>query len=291
MADTENTIHVEGILSSALQVYLRISMWHGYVRDQEVEHKVVESAKADDNAAIFYKKLSACPLFKKYKKLVSKARKQHYLLTMPWLDNGVRILPASLLLEYKNRVESVIDLINAEARYIASNRDALNEYAKIHLGELYKESDVPTASDLERAFGASVEFWPMPKTGEWRIEAEEQLIKEMDAKLNAQIEQRYKTALSTTGKKILDCARRLHKALLGKRLHASTVEAFNELLDLIPHLNISNDAEVNRIHRQLIESVGDLDVEDLRADRTLRTRKAAKLGAIIASMEAKEKAA
>lgn len=291
MADTENTIHVEGILSSALQVYLRISMWHGYVRDQEVEHKVVESAKADDNAAIFYKKLSACPLFKKYKKLVSKARKQHYLLTMPWLDNGVRILPASLLLEYKNRVESVIDLINAEARYIASNRDALNEYAKIHLGELYKESDVPTAADLERAFGASIEFWPMPKTGDWRIEAEECLIKEMDAKLNAQIEQRYKTALSTTSKKILDCARRLHKALLGKRLHASTVEAFNELLDLIPHLNISNDAEVNRIYRQLIESVGDLDVEDLRADRTLRTRKAAKLGAIIASMEAKEKAA
>ncbi len=291
MADTENTIHVEDILSSALQVYLRISMWHGYVRDQEVEHKVVESAKADDNAAIFYKKLSACPLFKKYKKLVSKARGQHYLLTMPWLDNGVRILPASLLLEYKNRVESVIDLINAEARYIASNRDALSEYAKIHLGELYKESDVPTAADLERAFGASIEFWPMPKTGDWRIEAEECLIKEMDAKLNAQIEQRYKTALSNTSKKILDCARRLHKALLGKRLHASTVEAFNELLDLIPHLNISNDAEVNRIYRQLIESVGDLDVEDLRADRTLRTRKAAKLGAIIASMEAKEKAA
>jgi len=131
----------------------------------------------------------------------------------------------------------------------------------------------------------------MPKTGDWRIEAEKQLIKEMDAKLSAQIEQRYNIALSNTSKKILDCARRLHKALLGKRLHASTVEAFNELLGLIPHLNVGNDPEINSIHRQLVESVGDLDVEDLRADRTLRTRKAAKLGAIIASMEAKQKAA
>ena len=291
MTDTENTIYVEGILSSALQVYLRISMWHGYVRDQEVEHEVVENAKADNNAAIFYKKLSSCPLFKKYKKLVSKARSQHYLLTMPWLDNGVRILPASLLLEYKNRVESLIDLINAEARHIAANRDALNEYAKIHLGELYKESDVPTAKDLESAFGATVEYWPMPKSGDWRIESERELIKELDAKLNAQVEQRYNTALSNTSKKILDCLRRLHKALLGKRLHASTVEAFNELLDLIPHLNIGNDPEVTRVHKQLVESIGDLDVEDLRADKTLRTRKAAKLGAIIASMEAKQQAA
>jgi len=67
-SETPN-VNVEGILSSSLQVFLSISMWHGYVRDQEVEHTVVENAEAENNAAIFYKKLSSCPLFKRYKEM------------------------------------------------------------------------------------------------------------------------------------------------------------------------------------------------------------------------------
>lgn len=281
----EENIQVDSLLETALQVRLKVSLWNGYIRDSEIESQIEEDSRAEPDSTSFYKKITRCPVFKDYKKMVSRVRRKHYLLTLPWLDGGIRILPASLLFVYRNEVVAHTHRINEEAERISMRRDEIVEYAKKHLGDLYRESDIPSEGHLKDIFGVSVEYWPMPDVNDWRLQSTKEVLNEMKAKIRAQIAERYDQTVASVYHRLTTALSKLHKALMGKRLHASTVEHFNEIVSLLPALNIWENKELERLHQELVREIGTLDVDSLRKSEHERTKKAVEVNKILSKLQ------
>ncbi len=85
------------IQNSAVLVDLNISVWTGRKMDKKVSDEIGAVKNAKANAGNYHKKLLAgTDRLDDLQKLVSAIRIWHYEQTLPWSDNGSRLLPQVL---------------------------------------------------------------------------------------------------------------------------------------------------------------------------------------------------
>ena len=74
-----------------------------------------------------------CPI----SNLVSKIRAYHESVTLPWMDDGKRMLPAKLYLEYTQQMRGMRDNFNALVDEFYNNYPTLIKEARLKLGTMY----------------------------------------------------------------------------------------------------------------------------------------------------------
>lgn len=180
------------------------------------------------------------------------ARATHYAYTLPWQE-GVRLVNPVALEEYSEAMDA------AEKRFwdavgdFMDNADTMKEHAAKALGAYYREADY---ADLRRdAFDFGYSLQPIPHDTQFDTIAEligaEKAQELADAMNDKQADQ---WAAATR-----DVWERLYKALRhasdklhnGQRLHDSVMDNLQELTDLLPILNVTNDAELDKSRREL----------------------------------------
>ena len=89
----------------AMLVKLKISQWTARKYDRKISDKVARDMGADPDAGRYTKVLIANEAIEKINKLANEIRnKYHYTNTLPWLDDGSRILPAKNFQEYSQKI-------------------------------------------------------------------------------------------------------------------------------------------------------------------------------------------
>ena len=96
------TKNIAGVARAAMLVDLNISTYSGRKQDKATQEEVTTSKGAGSKqAASVYKNLFAnCAELTAITKFQARARAEHYRLTLPWSDNGSRLLPTASLLNY-----------------------------------------------------------------------------------------------------------------------------------------------------------------------------------------------
>ena len=97
------------IASKAMIVNLSISVWPARRFDKKVTNKVAVDNHVNSNVGRYNKALLPvdAPSYKSVISAASAARTEHYKQTLPWSDEGSRILPATNYLEYTSSIRSL----------------------------------------------------------------------------------------------------------------------------------------------------------------------------------------
>jgi hypothetical protein len=64
-------------------------------------------------------------------------------MTQPWLDDGARLLPSALFIDYANRIRDLKAEFHHAADEFASEYPIYVEDSKVRLGRLFSVSDYP----------------------------------------------------------------------------------------------------------------------------------------------------
>lgn len=104
------------ISSAAMTVDFNASVWTARKKDHKASAEVTDANYADKGVASVSKNLLGdCEELRAVQKFAANTRNIHYSMTMPWSDNGSRLLPTAQYFRYH---EVMTDLQNEFARLV-----------------------------------------------------------------------------------------------------------------------------------------------------------------------------
>ena len=174
------------ITEKAMLAAVHISIWTAVKHDRKVSRDVADQHGAHQGAGRYNKQLlRGADKLEELRTLAGQIRQYFYKITLPWSDEGFRLLPANFYFDLMARMrefeasfeQGVESFLGVYPQYIEQVRPELNG--------LFREEDYPSAEKLRKKFGVKLEVLPIPSGADFRVQmsAEEQarVSREIDA--------------------------------------------------------------------------------------------------------------
>lgn len=284
------------IRTRAMLASVSISQWTGRKLDRAASRKVTDDAHADEGAARVNKTLVARDALEKIAKIADQARRYHLDTTLPWLDNGARILPASLYWQFCDEMRTRRQEFEAAADDFAENYDALRESARQMLGDLYRDEDYPSAEAIRGRFRFTTGFLPLPDSADFRVDLDESAVTAIRDDIEARCEEAMQAAMHGLWDRVHGVVARMAERLSaykpatakGERatgvFRDSLVENVREISALLPALNVTGDPELARIADRIAAELAGSDADELRESTVIRQATAKSAESILEEM-------
>jgi hypothetical protein len=287
------------IASSAMLVELSIRSWTGRKLDKKVSAEV-DSAKHTKTSVVNANKnlMAGTGVLDKLIKYAANARAWHISQTLPWTDNGSRLLPMSNFMVYKEQLGKMEEEYNALVDKFVDAYPNLIISAAFQLGDLFNRTEYPEIHTLRNRFAFNYNFFPVPNAGDFRIDINEEAKADIIANCNKAYEDRLNNAMRDAWERLKDCLTRMSDRLVVDVVHGedgtpshefrvfrdSLVENAKELVSLLQHLNLTKDPHMEQARRELKVILDKYDADTLRESFTARTDAKAKVDAILNKM-------
>jgi len=290
MAKAKNA-NVMGLDERALLVKLSIGAWSGRVTDKEVSRKVAADHEATNDAGYFRKQLFGKEALNEIQKLAGAARTAHYSLTLPWTDDGSRIITTESYDHYTKVMRDYRRKIKDAVEEFLDKYDEHVKQSKKRLGKLFKAEDYPPRDVVRSKFTFDVEPMPVPTARDFRAKVSDAeanaIAKDIERRTQERLEQAmrdvYERIAEVTGKMVekLDS----YKPREGLRsaeglFRDSLVGNIRKLAETLPYLNITKDPALDKLQKELLDNLCAYEPDDLRTDAKARALTAKKAKAI-----------
>jgi len=284
---------VAGVARAAMLVDLQISLYSGRKQDKATQAEVTQSKGAKSaKAASVYKSLFAeCAELDAITKYQARARADHYRLTKPWNDYGARLLPTALLQSYKAEMNAHEAEFNRLVEAFLDKYDTLVAAAAFQLGTLFDRDEYPTREQVARKFRFDIAFSPLPTAGDFRLDIESEVQRDLMRQYDKRMEQQLEAAAQDSWTRLHDALSRLSDRLVieedGKKrkFHDTMVTGALELCELLTHMNITRDPALDKARRRLEEVLSGVTPKDLRESDGTRAATKQKVDAILAAFD------
>lgn len=276
------------LAQSAILVELSISSWSGRKLDRKVSSEVNTNKGANRDAVRANKNLFAgSDKLEKVNSYVSATRAEYGDLTLPWSSTGARILPFKEFFNFKEW------LVEKETGFTSIVDNFLDEYSSListqafRLGTMFDASEYPTADELRYKFRFHSVFTPMPEAGDFRIDAEGAMKKELEEQYAKAYNERTNAAMQDIWDRLYETVSHLRdKCAMEKTIfRESTMDNAVALCGILTRLNITQDPELEARRRELERALTSVDIFDLRKDAAARLDTKDKMDAILAKMK------
>lgn len=266
-----------GIATSAMLVELSISCWTARKLDKRVSQEVDADKGARARAGNYQKNLLAgTHKLDNIVKFAANVRAWHLANTLPWSDNGLRLLPMDNFLRYKERLGEYEEEYNLLVDGFLNEYPTLVDAAAFQLGDLFDRNEYPEVNDIAHKFRFQYVFSPVPTVGDFRIDINEQAKAELTDNFNRNFDSRIQGAMKEAWTRLHDClthvSERLGDVNEGERkvFRDSLVGNAQELVDMLKVLNVTKDPDLERARQQLAQTFTGLEVKDLRESADIR---------------------
>jgi hypothetical protein len=278
-----------GIETSAMLIELSISCWTARKLDKRVSQEVDATSGAKSRAGNYNKNLLAgTQKLDNIIKYAANARAWHNANTLPWSDNGLRLLPVEHFLTYKERLGELEQEYNALVQDFLVSYPDLVDAAAFQLGTLFDRSEYPEAEAIADKFRFRYNFSPVPTAGDWRINVGQQAREELEAQCNNAIEERVKGAMKEAWSRLHECLSHVSERLEDngeankpKVFRDSLVNNAHELIDMLRVLNVTKDPELERARMLMSQTFSGLDAKELRESDGARKQVKSEVDAIL----------
>lgn len=279
---TTNDIHTNVML-----VELRISQWTARKQDKRVSSKVAAESHVDEKVGSYYKSLLDPDVLKRIKQHINEARTQYYTMTLPWADDGPRILPAALYFDFMAAMSDAREGFEALVNQFLSDYPFHREEAKRFLGNLFKDEDYPDPQTLASKFGFSLTVRPLPRSDDFRCAIGSEEVDKIRQDIEAQTQAAMQDTMRAAFHRVLDVAARYAERLEKEDgiFRDSMVENARELVDLMPKLNVTDDPELTRLVDAVRSKLAVHEPEALRTNMVVRKEVAATAKTIVSDIE------
>lgn len=276
------------LADKAMLVRLKISKWTPYAYDIGATI-AVELANGVRNAGRFNKHLmKGCARLTEVNAAYNDVYQYHIRNTVPWLDDGVRMLPSNVYFDYTTTIRELIDKADTAAKQLEAEWPQLVANDVARLGPLGDPNDYPTS--IVGMFRADVRFQPVPQEGDFRVEISD----DDRASLAASIRDAENSVTAYLIGEMCEPIRRLAArcdafgGAKGERWHHSLVTNVAELTDRLPRLNINKCSKIDALIRDIRDAVKPYltNPDTLKDDPLARVEAKSKMDQIMQKMGA-----
>lgn len=277
------------INTKAILVRLAISMPSNGRQDKDLTAQVLADEGMKEKAGKWVKNLYPPDAFAPFVKVQGKARTFHYENSLPWGDNGDRILPVSNHMDYMDGLRKITrefdDLVNV---YVPANYQKWVEWARVAHGAKFDPSLYPGVDSIKSKFRFKVEVNPVPSGADFRVTLGEDEIAEMRSDLERRIQEATDGARKDLWQRLIKpithMADTLKKA--DAKFKDSLVENIKDIINLIPVLNLTGDKDLQAFAKEIGETVARKNPETLRENAKTRAETAKQAEEIAKRMQA-----
>jgi uncharacterized membrane-anchored protein YhcB (DUF1043 family) len=266
-----------GIATSSMLVELSIGCWTARKLDRKVSNQVDVDSGAKTRAGNYQKNLLAgTQKLENIVKFAANARAWHQVNTLPWSDNGLRLLPMENFIRYKERLGDIEEEFDSLVQDFLDDYPNLVSAAAFQLGNLFDRSEYPEVDQIADKFRFNYMFSPVPIAGDFRIDINEQAKAELEEQFKQNFDARLQNAMKNAWSRLHDCLTHVSERLednesgANKLFRNSLVENAQELVDLLKVLNVTKDPDLERARQELAQTFVGLDADDLRKDPDTR---------------------
>jgi hypothetical protein len=284
--------------SDSMLVSLHISRWGNRVFERAVTEKVADDHHADRGMIATTKRLLPKDALGAIGALIAEARWHLYDNSLPWLDDGHRIMPAANYLHYTEKARELRSKFYAAVDAFIADYPEHRETARKALNGLFNEADYPTSAALRAKFAMEYHFQPMPQAADFRANLPEAEVARIQADLAARQDEALRQATAHLFGRVVETVTTVRDKLAA---YAVTVDAegkektehpfrntllngLRELCDVLPRLNLTNDPDLEAVRERLAASLCAADPEKLRDDDKARGDAIAEADAILKDM-------
>lgn len=254
--------------SRATLVELSIHLWTARKYDRGVSQTIDQTYSAQDGGR-FNKHLLKVGALAPVTQAAAALRRYHYDSTLPWGDNGQRLLPAESLFAYREEVRKLRDVFNAKVNDFVTNYTAHVDEAKASLGQLFRASEYPTALQVRKQFDVGLTFLPVPEAGDFRVDAADEMREELRTEFAAAEAVRAQQAVDNLRERVENVLTRLRDQCAGKIISSAVVRDVNALPATVRALNLTDNPALTHAATVIEQELG-LDEHAMRASLTYR---------------------
>lgn len=269
---TTQSNSTSNIENRAMLVNLSISRWSARKLDKNTSARIARESNIDPKAGSYYKTLVGGDNIEAIKKAAGEMRTYHYKMTLPWSDEGPRILPADAYFEYMTQMQEYKDKFYDAVEKFVEEYPYAREEARRMLGSLFDEDDYPSSDRVRRKFDVTLEVLPLPAADDFRVD----LASEEVERIQRDIEQRTSAVLRQSMETVYDRIEKVLDAFVDRLEEEDTifrnslVENARELVGLLPKFNLTNDPKLNDLAAKMDKDLCKYTPDQLRNSLTAR---------------------
>lgn len=293
MTDLNN---LPSIASAAMLGSLNISVWEGRKKDKSTEEEIAQQkGAASKRAASVHKNLFAeSPALDAIKTLRGEARVWFNRVTLPWDDNGNRLVTTAQYFEIMNDVAMYEKRFNDLVKVFVTNYSTEISKQAFQMGSLFNRNEYPSADEITTKFRFALNLNPLPMSQDFRLTIGNEALRELQERCERDTQERLKIAMSdawtrvkTQVEWIRDRLQAVEEYTPGAeeekeydehgnvtgvkivkkrrpKLHESMLDNGLELCSLLRDLNVTNDPKLEEARKMLEAAIVHVDIDSLR---------------------------
>lgn len=281
---------LKDLLSSAMLVKFSASCWGVAIHDHSVEGEIADKHKSNASMLKFRKVLLKSKARDEYKAVAREAYAYHLMKTLMW-DKGVGLLPATLFWEYneamegfKRRADQHADDFVVEYKKEWSN--GMSSF-KAELGGLFNREDYPDPSSVRRKFGIRIRIRPLENPNDFRVKLGSGQTEAVKAQIMEDLKADIAEVVKEPYRRLSEVITKVHAKLSDAEsvFRDSLIENVKELVEILPALNVTGDAELAALVEKTKSEICIDNVDTLRKDAKFRASVAKSAQEILKGMK------
>ena len=276
---------MKDLTEKAMLVRHRVSYWDARKYDKAISDEIAESKNASHDAGRYNKALISRDALKELRQIKLACKTHHHTMTLPW-DKGLYILPADAYIDYMKRQQQYrIEYENAAQSFLSAYPQYVDD-AREALGDMFNEKDYPSVQDLQHRFGIRIIVMPLPSAGDFRVELSKTETRKVRTEIERHVHEQVQRAVQDLWNRVYSAVEHMRDVLSDedKRISKAVVSNLRDIVDLLPKLNFTGDADLERMRQQLSETLCVREVDVLRDNPEIRKEQAQQADDILATM-------
>jgi hypothetical protein len=261
---------------------LSISQWSASKHDRQASEEIAVSHGAQPDVGRYNKLLIPKETLGEVHRLAGEARREHYFMTLPWDDNGYRVLPAAVYIEHAEKLREYSRQFLAAVEVFAAQFDQLVIDSRARLGGLFRPEDYPNSKEIRDKFAFETKVMPLPDANDFRVSLGDEEKDRIKRQITASVQASLTVASQELWQRMYEAVSHMAERLSAYKTSAEGVEhPFRDsivtnlvkLVDVMPRLNVTSDPELDRLANQVRASLL-VDPAELRKSEDVRTQTA-----------------
>lgn len=271
--------------NKALLLTLNCSQWTARKFDKAVSREV-ESTHQAKEAGRYNKLLVPATALKPISNMIGKIRDYHESVTLPWMNDGQRMLPAKLYLEYTQQMRTMRGEFDRLVSDFITHYPILVKEARLNLGTMYDPADYPDISVIRNKFNVAVRALPIPDAADFRVDIAEEDVAAIKAEIKADIHKQQQEALQHCWDRLRDVVSKIEERLSDPTaiFRDSLIENARSLVKILPALNLLEDPELEAARSAVEMRLCMAPPQRLRDDKAVRAQTAQAASEILQRM-------
>lgn len=278
------------INEKAMLVKLSISQWSNRVIDRKVTGEVAQRYDVENREDKYVKALLPNSVIRPISNAVRDLRAFHNANTLPWQEDGVRILSSANFFNYQQGIAQRRAKIEAEVDTFLKAYPHWVEQARTMRKGMFDETQYPDRDSLRQQYGVTVSFLPFPDVSDFRVDIDGDSMQEIKRQAEVAIKDTMASANEHMIQRLRERVFLLLSALADpvRVFKNATFDSVLETAELVSLLNVSADTQVLLAVSITKDAMQGMSLDALRSDPTYRSRAADTLARLLESLTKQE---